>query len=468
MTTPTLSTALRRTAAALIAAAAVAAFVLRIWGIQNHFWMLEDQMRDWSIALGSFSSLPLVGPPTHVHGYTIGPAFYWILWAIRVILGPFFENLPHAGGIGQAALQTAADALLMVAIWRRTGNPWIAAATAVVVVTSSFDLALSALVWNPTMGEMLTKTATALVLLNWHRRSSFHLALVAGIAWSSVHAYTGAVFVALSVLFALAVDTWIQRGRVAATVAVGVIIGVVAGLQVPYLIHQFSERFADPAMGVVTGGVSDILAGRAAPEWHKSLTGYRDAVQSIVVTPWTFAYAGSALIIGGLLNLVLFRKDLPLLIVVLLPQVTAVVGYALFLGALDSYYYLSLMPMAVLTVLLPLTAVRWAKPRLTVGVVLLALATLTIPQRVATSRTQLRLPEYKMLVSVSRKLRNLHQPLRAIAVEFPLPPTCDQDFLYRVLGGEMDRSSPWVAVVSASGDIRFINNDLNKGREGNR
>jgi len=71
-----------------------------------------------------------------------------------------------------------------------------------------------------------------------------------------------------------------------------------------------------------------------------------------------------------------------------------------------------------------------------------------------------------MLVSVSRQLRNLHRPLRAIVVDFPLPPTCDPDFLYRVLGGEMDRSSPWVAVVAHDGSIRYINNDLEKARGG--
>ena len=60
---------------------------IRVRGIDRHFWLLGDQIRDWSIALGSLSELPLVGPPTHVRGYTIGPAFYWILWAIRVTVG---------------------------------------------------------------------------------------------------------------------------------------------------------------------------------------------------------------------------------------------------------------------------------------------------------------------------------------------------------------------------------------------
>src|SRR5262245_41058100 len=97
----------------------LATFVLRVRGVGEHFILLGDQMRDWSIAMRPLVDLPLVGPPTHVGGYTLGPAFYWILWLIRVCIGPFFDNLPHAGGIGQAALQSAADATLLLAIWRR-------------------------------------------------------------------------------------------------------------------------------------------------------------------------------------------------------------------------------------------------------------------------------------------------------------------------------------------------------------
>lgn len=458
----------RRIVIAVVVAAAIGAFVLRIWGIQNHFWLLEDQMRDWSIALGSFTSLPLIGPPTHVHGYTIGPAFYWILWLIRVTLGPFFENLPHAGGIGQAALQTAADALLIIAIWRRTSSPWIAFATLVLVVTSGFDLALSALVWNPTMGQMLAKTATALVLLNWHRRSWARLAIVATIAWASVHAYTGAGFVAGPVLVALAVDVWWQRGRTAALTALGVIAAVVLALQVPYLVHQFNERFADPAMGVVTGGIVDILAGRAAPEWAKSVNGYREAVQFIVFAPRQLPYLGLWLIGTGALTVWLFRRDPPLVVLLLLPQAAAILGCAIFLGALDSYYYLPVIPAAVMTLLLPLTRLPWPRIRHAVGIVVLGLAAATIPPRTAMAATQLRMPEYRLLVATSRTIRNLHKPLRAIVIDFPLPPSADAEYLYRVLGGEMDPHSPWVAVISRDGAIRYINNDLNRAKEGGK
>lgn len=49
--------------------------------------------------------------------YTIGSAFYWILWCTRAVLGPWFHNLPHSGGIGQALLQSGADALFVMAVW---------------------------------------------------------------------------------------------------------------------------------------------------------------------------------------------------------------------------------------------------------------------------------------------------------------------------------------------------------------
>src|SRR5450756_328861 len=92
----------------------IGTFALRVRGISDHFWLRQDQIRDWGVALRPFSELPLVGSPTHVGGYTVGPAFYWILWLIRVLVGPWFQNLPHAGGIGQAILQSGVDALLLL------------------------------------------------------------------------------------------------------------------------------------------------------------------------------------------------------------------------------------------------------------------------------------------------------------------------------------------------------------------
>src|SRR6185369_7671832 len=158
-------------------------------------WLLSDQIRDWGIVLRPFHELPLVGPATHVGGYTIGPAYYWIMWAIRVTAGPWFDNLPHAGGYGQAVIESAADALLFVALARRLASPGVAFAAALVIVTAPFDVALSAIGWTPPIASALGKAAVALVLLDWHRAGARRLVLIAALAWCALQVYTGVVYV---------------------------------------------------------------------------------------------------------------------------------------------------------------------------------------------------------------------------------------------------------------------------------
>jgi hypothetical protein len=54
---------------AVLALMCASIFSIRIRGIDRHFWLLEDQIRDWSIALGPITSLPLVRsglPPRRV------------------------------------------------------------------------------------------------------------------------------------------------------------------------------------------------------------------------------------------------------------------------------------------------------------------------------------------------------------------------------------------------------------------
>ena len=223
--------------------------------------MLGDQIRDWGIALGPFSELPLVGPATHVGGYTIGPAFYWILWAIRVTVGPWFENLPHAGGIGQAIVQSAADALLLVAIWRRTGSVWIALASVILIATSAYDVALAALVWNPMMGSALAKIATALVLLGWPSRSLIGVAVTAAVAWSAVHSYTGAIFTTVGVFVAILAGLWCRGEHARAARSAAVIAIVVAA---PAGAHR---RLSDVAPRAWTGDVGG--------QWQRRWNPYR-------------------------------------------------------------------------------------------------------------------------------------------------------------------------------------------------
>jgi hypothetical protein len=444
----------------LPAVTVVATFVVRTWGISRHSWVLGDQVRDWGIALGSFTQLPLVGPPTHVHGYTIGPAFYWILWAIRVVVGPWFQNLPHAGGIGEAALQSAVDALLLLAIWKRTQSVWLSLTAVVLLTTGSFDLAISATVWNPTVGSILAKAATTLVLLNWHRRSLFHAAITAAIAWCAVHAYTGAVFVALGVFAALIVDPLSRGDRRTAWQNSLAVLVVVTLLQVPYFVHQLLSQPVDSGMTAVAISLGNAVASPTNVRLGDSARAYTFALEYLQLSPW---HSGAILWVVaacGVSTAVRHRRDPVLLAITLLPQIAALIGYGFWIGDLEAYYYLSLMPAAVLTILLGVSAVVPRRAAQAVGCVLLAAAVLLIPARLQFAATLFRMPAYEAFVRGSRTIVRYGRPMRAVRASFDVPPTSDPEFIFTILGGRIEHGAPWWAEIAPDSQVMYHRADV--------
>ena len=436
------------------------AFFTRVRGIDSHFWLLGDQIRDWGIALRPFHELPLVGPATHVGGYTVGPAYYWIMWAIRVVVGPWFDNLPHAGGYGQAALESAADALLFVALARRLESPAVAFAAMLVIVTASFDVALSAIDWTPPVASALGKTAIALVVLKWPRAGVPRAAVVTALAWCAVQVYTGAVYVTAGVLLALLMEPLMRRDWMAVrriAVAIGAVIIV---LQLPYLAHRVFDRASGPAMGAVTGGVARILSGDASPQVGKSLAGYAAAFNYIEVMPWQTMVPLWALAACSLAVAVRYRRDPAVLALTLVPQALAIVGYALFLDTLDHYYYIPVMPAAVLTMAFALAVPATSLAGRVVGIMLVAAAATMVPWRLGFATTMHRLPEYRVLVAASREIAGSHEAVRAIRTEFMLPPSTDPEFLYTILGGRIDANASASAVIRADGSVRYVEGGL--------
>jgi hypothetical protein len=446
----------RRRELAVAAAVFLFTFTIRAWGISTRFQLLGDQIRDWDIALQPFSSLPLVGPPTHVGGYTLGPGFYWMLWAIRVSVGPWFDNLPHAGGIGQALLQSGADALLLVAIWRRLGSLWIALAIVILEAAAPFDLSLAAIVWNPLMGSMLAKVATALTLLNWHRGSTIRAATTFAVAWMAVHSYTGAIYVTVAVFATALIDPLLARDRKTAIRNAVALTAAVFVLQLPYLAHRFSHP-AEPAMAAVTGSVADVLSGRGNLRLQESVGGYLKAVNGIEIEPWHFAFTGWLLLASGIVVAIRYWRDVPLLMLTLMPPALAIAGYAFFLSGLDNYYYLSLMPATVMTIVLAVTATPSQAVNRGIGIALAVAALAIVPARRSLAMTINQMPEYGAIVHASRVIANRGTSVREIRTDFKLPPTNDPAFVYRILGGRIDPASPWVAVILRSGDVTYRN-----------
>ena len=437
-----------------------ATLAIRVQGVGDRFWMLEDQIRDWSVVLGSFVDLPLTGSPTHFGGYTIGPAFYWILWGARVTVGPWFDNFPHAGGIGQAIIQSGADALLLVAIWRRTASPWVALSTVILIATASYDLALASLVWNPTMGAALAKVATALVLLDWHRQGVVRMGVCVGVAWCAVHAYTGAIFVAIGVFVAILLVPVSRRDWTSAMRGAGVIAAVVACLQLPYFVHRIAGDFSTSAMGGVFGSVERILSGQAEPAFMNSVGSYVRAVHFIGVEPWQLPGIGWVLVGCGGMLVLRYRRDLSLLAVILVPQGAALVGYGFFLADLNDYYYLSLMPAATLMCVLSITSLATRPFMGRVGIVVLVAVICLVPVRLRHAAGIHQMPEYRLLVDGSKQIWRTRDSIRSIATEFSLPPTADSEFLYTILGGTINRGDEWGATIMSDCAVVYQNHGV--------
>jgi len=439
----------------VVVAGAVALFTIRTWDVSRRFWMLTDQIRDWSIALQPVTALPLVGPPTHVHGYTIGPGFYWLLWLIRVFVGSWFQNLPHGGGIGQAFLFSAVDTLLLVAVWRRTQSFVMALVVFVSLGTASLELSLAAVIWNPIVGLILAEAATALILLGWHNRSLVHVAAVSAIAWLAVHAYTGAIFVTLSVFAAIVVEPclggrWLELRRRGAVIVVAV-----AALQIPWLIHQMATRFQDSGMAAISWSFGE-FANQPGARFLASISAYVAACDFLQGTPWHVAALPWFLFACSITVAIRYWQDPVTLSMTLLPQIAAVGGYGLWRGDLQSYYYFSLMPAVVLTVIFAVVGALPPRRSAMIGIAMLAAVASIVPARVRAAATMMRMPEYGVLVAGSREIARRHEPMQSIRTEFPLSPSSDPEFIFGILGGRIERRAAFRAVIRADGSALYL------------
>ena len=147
-----------------------------------------------------------------------------------------------------------------------------------------------------------------------------------------------------------------------------------------------------------------------------------------------------------------FMKKL-ILVAIVLPLLFSVVGYAFWVGSFDEYYYLSQMTPVVLTVLFGATALAGRRATY-VGVAALILALALLPGRVRQARTIHRMPDYGLLVDGSREVLRRGVSVRAITADF-LPLGADPEYLFTVLGGNLDPDGVWVAHIQSDGLVSW-------------
>jgi hypothetical protein len=113
------------------------------------------------------------------------------------------------------------------------------------------------------------------------------------------------------------------------------------------------------------------------------------------------------------------------------------------------------MPAAVLTVLRGATAPLPSRIAHIVGVAFFLGALAIVPARLRVAATMSRMPAYGALVAGSREIVKRRQPMRSIEPAFALPPTSDPEFIFRILGGRIDRLAEWRAVISPDGRVTY-------------
>jgi hypothetical protein len=66
-----------------------------------------------------------------------------------------------------------------------------------------------------------------------------------------------------------------------------------------------------------------------------------------------------------------------------------------------------------------------------------------------------RMPEYGWLLDGSKRLVERGHSVKGIRTQFPLPLSADPEFLYRILGGRIDSSAEFTALIARDGQVAY-------------
>jgi hypothetical protein len=442
---------------AMRAGAALLLFVytllVRTWGISTTFWLLRDQMRDWAIAIGPLRDLPLGGVPSNAGGTTLGPAYYWIVWVIGHTIGWFTGRLPHGGGIGVALLQSAADVVFFLALWKKMNSGWFAFAITLLVATQPFDMSVTAAMWNPAVALALVKITIALVLLGGESRSIWWTVGATATSWMAVQAHSTTLLLAAPLIASFTLREVLERRWRFAAVRLGASVAVVVVLQIPLLLNSLLHPRADIAPGKV---LQSLVFTMSHPESFHVVRSFNDvasALESHLFSPVNIPWFGSLLLVATAVTAFRLRRDLVFTVLTVVPLAAFVAGFAVWQLPFDPYYCLQLTPSAALTLALALPA--WPGSTQVAGIVIAGAMIVMQPSRHAYSMSILRFPYYGALAEGSREIRRRVDRIYSVTTEFPLPPTTSAVYLYEILGGRRSADAEYRATIGAQGDVRF-------------
>ena len=417
----------------------------------DSFVLMRDQIRDWGYALGPVTGLPLTGTQSTAGGYALGPIYYWILWLSRVLVGPWTNNLPHAGAIGISLLQTGADLALLRALQKKSGSFWLALATVLFGATISHDLAISSTIWNPAVSVAFVKLSIALVLLKGDQRSTWWLVVTTVCAWFSVQAHSAALFFAAPVLGFFVVRDLRANQFAAAWQTTRTVLEVILILELPFIVHAMTPS-PSPGPNLVGDSVARTLSNPASLRVGPSLSVLLGTTSHLLLTPYAIGWGPWLFALCVIVAAVRMRRDAALLFTTILPLAVAVGGFAVWQRNYDEYWFLPFVPSAAIIVAWALTSIRPREMSLALLVIVLALQ----PGRLRHSLTWYRMPEYRALSRGAREIRRQTAEVRRIDTSFPLPGLSSATFLYEVLGGRLSPTAAFDATIDREGHAQFV------------
>jgi hypothetical protein len=435
-------------------AVALAFFAYVAWartdGITSSFLLLGEQIRDWTLALGNWWDLPLTGTPSGAGGRGWGPAYFWVLWIGRHLVGPFTSNLPHAGGITISLLQAIADTLVLVALMRRLSLP-LAVAAALIIATQPFEVGLSAAIWNPPVATAFAKMAIALMLGLNASASRWRIAATAAVAWLAVQAHASGLFVAVPIFAAIVLEPLLKRRWARATDLLVVLVAIVFVLEIPYGVAML--RSPDEARGptIALESASNVSAFDLPSSFVRvtSVAGWLVSAGNDAWPFWLVTLVAMAVVIWR------WSRDGQLLAISVGPIATATVLFSTWTRPYESYWFMTLAPALVITASFAISAVPWVRVRTLAGVALLAAVVLWQPSRVAASKNFFRYPQYRALLAGSKVASRQAPVLRGVRAAFEVHETTDVGYLYRVLGGRITPDGPLDAIIQPDGTVTF-------------
>jgi hypothetical protein len=422
---------------------------IRTYDVADTFLMIGEQTRDWAIALGGWSDLPLTGAPSTAGGRGFGPVYYWILWTGRHLIGPFTDNLPHAGGITVALVQSIADTWLLVVLWRRV-HIALALAMCLLIASAPFDVAISSVIWNPPIAAALVKMATAMALGLGETPARWKIAVTAMLAWMSVQAHASGIFVAAPLLAAIVLRPAMKRDWRTAAATAGVMAAIILLLQIPYFIALVRYPDAPLAPTAALANMANVSAFRIDRSFGTvvNITGELLVRQ---MDAWPFFQIPT--LVAAAIVAVRWRRDLRLLAVSVGAIIAATLLFATWTRSYDSYWFLTLTTAMTLTFGLAIAAVPSRAAITWTSVALLAGIIVWLPYRLQQSTVFFKYPQYRAMRIASRELAARAPVLRDIRVTFEVHPTMDKYFMYKILGGRMDPAAPQTALVNADGSV---------------